>query len=538
MEPLRTGDPVRVRDFVLRGRLGAGGMGEVFLGWSPGGRAVAVKMVHPHLAREPEFRHRFRQEVTAARRVSGAFTAPVVAAGPDDDPPWIATTYVHGPSLSQAVTPTAPLPDDSMWPLAAGLAEALQAIHTEDLLHRDLKPSNVLLAPDGPRVIDFGIARALDATRLTGTGTAIGTPGFMSPEQAEGGPVGLPSDVFSLGAVLAFAATGSEPFGQGPPAAVLYRVVTSEPQLGALHGPLRALITACLTKTPTDRPTAAQLLEQITSHWNPPGDFHHTTPWPQNVTTLIATHTTPTTPQHTQTPHTPPPTTPTREDLTHQHQQAQQTSHTTDLREAARLMAELATDYARLLGPDHPDTLRARHDHACNLGEAGEYVEAARLFAEVAADQARVLGADHSGTLQSRHNHAWSLGQAGEHAEAARLFAEVAADQARVLGADHSDTLQSRQSHAWSLGQAGEHAEAAGLMAEVAADRARVLGADHPDTLRARHSHACNLGQAGGHVEAARLFAEAAADRARVLGADHPDTLQSRNNHAYYLGKW
>ncbi|MFB7958462.1 serine/threonine-protein kinase, partial [Streptomyces sp. NPDC056045] len=320
-------------------------MGEVFLGRSPGGKAVAVKVVHPHLARQAEFRRRFQREVAAAKAVSGAFTAPVVAAGPEDDLPWIATTYVHGPSLAEAVTPTAPLPEDSMWPLAAGLAEALQAIHTEDLLHRDLKPSNVLLATDGPRVIDFGIARALDATALTGTGTAIGTPGFMSPEQAEGSPLGLASDVFSLGAVLAFAATGHEPFGQGPPAAVLYRVVTSEPQLGTLNGPLHTLITACLAKTPTDRPTTTQLLEQITSHWNPHDDFHHTTPWPQNVTTLIATHTTPTTPQHTQTPHTPhspPPTTPptpTQEDLIHQHQQAQQTNHTTGPREAARLMA-------------------------------------------------------------------------------------------------------------------------------------------------------------------------------------------------------
>ncbi|MFI6608854.1 protein kinase, partial [Streptomyces sp. NPDC050507] len=440
MEPLRAGDPVRVGNFVLRGRLGAGGMGEVFLGHTPGGRAVAVKMVHPHLARETEFRVRFRREVAAARAVSGAFTASVVAAGPNDDPPWIATTYVRGPSLSQAVTTTTPLPDGSMWPLAAGLVEALQAIHAEDLLHRDLKPSNVLLAPDGPRVIDFGIARALDATRLTGTGTAIGTPGFMSPEQAEGNPIGLASDVFSLGAVLAFAATGSEPFGQGPPAAVLYRVVTSEPQLAGLHGPLRALISACLAKSPADRPTTAQLLDQITSQWDPPGDFADITPWPRTLTELITTQMAPSTAQYTELAATPPPPLPpasvtaAREDLADRYRQAQRTDHTTDRSDARQLMAELVADYVRVLGPDHLDTLRARHRHAWDLGEAGERAEAARLMAEVATDRARVLGPDHPDTLMSRFGHAWDLGKAGDRAEAARLMAEVATDRARVLG--------------------------------------------------------------------------------------------------------
>lgn len=270
IEPLAAGDPVRVSGFVLHARLGAGGMGRVFLGQSPGGRAVAVKVVHPHLAEQAEFRHRFVREVTAARAVSGAFTAPVVAAGPDDDPPWIATVYVPGPTLAEAVNRAGRLPEGSVWPLAAGLAEALQAIHVEGLLHRDLKPSNVMLAADGPRVIDFGIARTMDATMLTTTGAAIGTSGFMAPEQAEGGQVGLASDVFSLGAVLAFAATGAEPFGQGAALAVMHRVVTGEPRLDGARGPVRALITACLAKNPADRPTAAQLLDHITSHWDPP----------------------------------------------------------------------------------------------------------------------------------------------------------------------------------------------------------------------------------------------------------------------------
>ncbi|UNZ21292.1 serine/threonine-protein kinase [Streptomyces sp. 891-h] len=444
MEPLEAGDPVRVGGFVLRGRLGAGGMGEVFLGRSPGGRAVAVKVVHPHLARQAEFRRRFRREVAAVQAVSGAFTAPVVAAGPQDEPPWIATVYIPGPTLTDSVSEGGPLPEGSVWPLAAGLVEALQAIHANDLLHRDLKPSNVLLATDGPRVIDFGIARAMDATVLTGTGTAIGTPGFMSPEQAEGGQIGPASDVFALGAVIAFAATGHEPFGQGPPLAVLHRVVNNEPRLDGLTDPLRALVAACLAKNHADRPTTVQLLNQIAAHWDPPDDFPLTPPWPQAVTALIQTRgVLPT------TPYTTPPS---------QHR----------------------------AGPDHPDTLTARYDHAWNLGQAGEYTKAAQLFAELAADRARVLGPDHPDTLNTRSAYGSSLEHAGEYAEAARLFAELAADRARVLGPDHPDTLTSRHHHAWGLARAGERAEATRLYAELAAVSARVLGPDHPDTRTAR----------------------------------------------------
>ncbi|WP_018386000.1 serine/threonine-protein kinase [Wenjunlia vitaminophila] len=568
MEPLAAGDPVRVSDFALRGRLGAGGMGEVFLGWSPGGKAVAVKVVHPHLARQAEFRRRFRQEVAAARAVSGAFTAPVVASGPEDDPPWIATLYVPGPSLAEAVAKVGALPEGSVWPLAAGLVEALRAIHAEGLLHRDLKPSNVLLAADGARVIDFGIARAMDTTALTGTGTTIGTPGFMSPEQAEGDQVSSASDVFSLGAVLAFAATGGEPFGQGPPLAVLHRVVNGEPRLDGLHGPVRSLITSCLAKNPADRPTTGQLLDRITSHWQPPADFPDTPPWPQAVTALTDAHATPATalytvhdatqpshhsaptltapPQGAQThpaqrpPETGPDPRPTREPqpdtLAARFRHAQQLGQAGEHAQAAQLFAEVAADRARVLGADHPDTLDARFNHAWQLGDKGDNAQAVRLFAELIADRARVLGADHPDTLRTRHLHAYVLGNAGEPTEAARLFAELVADRTRVLGADHPDTLGARSLHASNLGATGKHAEAARLLAEVLADRLRVLGADHPDTQGTRAPHAWQLACAGQYAEAVRLFAELIAYRARVLGADHPDTLKARYQHAYVLG--
>ncbi|MFF8503198.1 Hsp70 family protein [Streptomyces anulatus] len=300
MEPLRAGDPETVGGFGLRGRLGAGGMGEVFLGRSPGGRAVAVKVVHPHLARQGEFRRRFAREVAAARAVGGAFTAPVMAAGPEDDRPWIATVYIPGPDLAEAVGVAGPLAEGAVWRLAAGLVEALQAIHAVGVLHRDLKPSNVLVAADGPRVIDFGIARTLEDTALTATGLVVGTAGYMAPEQAEGGEVGPPGDVFALGAVIAFAATGAGPFGEGPPLAVLHRVVNGRPRLDGLTGPLRELVDVCLAKDPRERPTLTALLERIGAHWEPTDDFPDSSPWPDGVTTLIQQRATPPTAPYTE----------------------------------------------------------------------------------------------------------------------------------------------------------------------------------------------------------------------------------------------
>jgi len=214
LQELQAGDPSQIGPYLLLGRLGAGGMGQVFKGKSPGGRQVAVKVIRPELAGEPGFLTRFAREVAAARMVSGLFTAPVVDADPTAPLPWLVTGYVNGPSLSEAVNEHGPLPVASVLALAAGLAEGLAAVHAAGVVHRDLKPSNVLLAADGPRVIDFGISRAVDATDLTRTGMVIGSPAFMSPEQVEDSEVGPASDVFSLGSVLVFAATGEGRSGQ------------------------------------------------------------------------------------------------------------------------------------------------------------------------------------------------------------------------------------------------------------------------------------------------------------------------------------
>ncbi|MCZ4124553.1 protein kinase domain-containing protein [Streptomyces sp. H39-S7] len=280
MEQLGPGDPRQVAQYRISARLGAGGMGQVYLARSPGGRSVAVKVVRADLAQDPQFRVRFAREVEAAKRVSGVFTAPVIDADPNADPPWLATGYVAGPSLTSAVTEFGPLPENSVRMLVAGLAEALVAIHRAGLVHRDLKPSNVLLALDGPKVIDFGIAKALESVGLTMTGLTIGSPGFMAPEQVTGGEVTFATDIFALGAVLVFAATGRSPFGTGPTPALLYRVVNDEVGVDDLPAGLRRLAQSCLAKDPAQRPTAARILDGLDSpDLAPTSTFDSGGPW-------------------------------------------------------------------------------------------------------------------------------------------------------------------------------------------------------------------------------------------------------------------
>lgn len=261
---LEPGDPEQVGQYRIVGRLGAGGMGRVYLGRSRGGRVFAVKVVRPELAEDGEFRARFAREVAAARLVNGVYTAGVVDADPDGSPPWLATAYVPGIPLDLAVAGSGAWPEVPVSVLAAGLAEALEAIHAAGIVHRDLKPSNILLASDGPRVIDFGISVAGEAGHLTRTGVVVGTPGFMSPEQLTGARVGPESDVFALGAVLAFTAAGSSPFGAGSAQGLMFRIVYEEPDLGAIPPGLLPLVTRCLAKRPADRPSVAEILDTLT----------------------------------------------------------------------------------------------------------------------------------------------------------------------------------------------------------------------------------------------------------------------------------
>ncbi len=289
METLQSDDPQELGSYRLLRRLGAGGMGRVYLARSPGGRTVAVKVVRPDLAADHDFRERFRHEVEIAKAVSGRFTAPVVDADPDAPLPWLATSYVLGPDLTDVVAVHGALPERTVRALAAGLAAALQDIHAAGLMHRDLKPSNVLLAADGPRLIDFGIARAVDGSRMTQTGVVVGSPGYMSPEQAVGKDVGVAGDIFSLGSVLAFAATGRGAFGDGTTshAGLLYQVVHGEADLTGVPPSLLGLVRACLMKDPAQRPAPGEIVAALAGQ----GIDAALHDWlPSAVASTIATH--------------------------------------------------------------------------------------------------------------------------------------------------------------------------------------------------------------------------------------------------------
>ncbi|MER5367939.1 serine/threonine-protein kinase [Streptomyces sp. NPDC002722] len=268
IKPLTANDPARIGPYLLLGRLGAGGMGRVYLARSEGGRTVAVKVVHAEHVADPQFRARFRREVDAARRVGERYTAPVLDAAPDEEYPWVATGYVPGLSLEQIVRGHGALPTESVLALADGLLRALKDIHAAGIVHRDLKPSNVMLTVEGPKVIDFGIARAVETSvdsLLTSTGMVIGSPGFMAPEQIRGESAGPKSDVFTLGCVLTYAATGTLPFGHGVSNqhAVMYHIVEAAPELDRVRDEgLRTLITRLLTKSPAERPSVDALLAE------------------------------------------------------------------------------------------------------------------------------------------------------------------------------------------------------------------------------------------------------------------------------------
>ncbi|MFD3376216.1 MULTISPECIES: bifunctional serine/threonine-protein kinase/ABC transporter substrate-binding protein [unclassified Streptomyces] len=274
MRALKAGDPPFVGGYRLLGRLGAGGMGVVYLARSTGGALVALKVIRAEYAADHDFRARFRREAEAASGLTGQWVVPVTAAEPAAREPWLATAFVPGPSLAEAVTLHGPLPERTVRVLGARLAEALTEVHAAGLVHRDVKPGNILLALDGPRLIDFGIARSTGATALTASDVVIGSPGYLSPEQArgQGRDIGPPTDVFSLGCVLAYAATGRRPFGTGTAAAVIFRTVHQEPDLDAVPWTLVPLLTDCLAKDPTARPTAEEVRAALAGEDDGEGD--------------------------------------------------------------------------------------------------------------------------------------------------------------------------------------------------------------------------------------------------------------------------
>ncbi|SEG85875.1 Serine/threonine protein kinase [Thermomonospora echinospora] len=525
------GDPRRIGPFTVVARIGAGGMGRVYLARSGDGRTVAVKTVHAELARDPGYRRRFAREVAAARRVGGAFTAQVIDAGPDEETPWMATEYVPAPSLRTLVKECGVLPEDTVRWLAAGIAQALRAIHGAALVHRDLKPGNVLVTLDGPKVIDFGIARAEGQT-LTQDGFS-GTPGFMAPEQLLApDTVGPAADVFCLGALLMYAATGRRPFAGAGHAQIIGRMTQDGPDVGPVPAGLRDLIVPCLASDPAHRPTPEQILSwcgPVPGRALPPAAvavLRAVGRAAEEIETAAATVL------------DPPATGPGRylDEVLPQAREAEAAGDAGDAGSALDVYTRLSVEAVRRMGPDHPDTLSVQIRRIHWMARAGDPGEA-RALADALADRcARLLGPDHDVTLNARSVQVSVVGETDGPARAALLAGEVARDYARLLGPHDDRAMDAQHEQARWMERAGNTSGAAELVDAVVTGRARVLGADHPKTLAARYDHVL-LVAAGNLAQGTALARELVTDTERALGTFHPLTLAARSAHAAFAGR-
>jgi tRNA A-37 threonylcarbamoyl transferase component Bud32/tetratricopeptide (TPR) repeat protein len=569
--------------------IGRGGMGEVWRARDESlGRQVAVKCLKPlgpyhdpSLARV--LRERFRREARVAAGLSHRGVTVVHDFGESDGVPYLVMEFLEGRDLSRLLRDNKghPLPVEDVEDIAAQVAAALAYTHRQGVVHRDLKPANVVRLTDGTvKICDFGIARLGDdigfTVRLTGTGVALGTPHYMSPEQIGGDAVDHRSDLYSLGCVLYEIATGAPPFDLEDAWAVLIGHRDTSPRPPREHRPelpghLERIILDLLAKRPEERPyDAGELVRRLRGGRTTgafPGAVESTLPDAGSRSRSPAwTHGMTTGPKALGTGLGPlPPVSGAMlscrwaeageahravaaeraallgsdhpEALTGRYEAAFALVRAGRVAEALAAYTHVAEARARVLGADHPDTLSARQETAYALSRLGRHFEAHQVYAEVLAARVRTMGPDHPDTLRCRHNLACTLGRLGRLDDACRTALEVAAARARVLGADHPDTLVSRCEVAYVQGQSGRWQEALRLYREVAEARARVLGADHPDTLSARYETALSLGRLGRSADALRLYRELIEDRTRVQGPTHPETLRARHGLGVNLGR-
>ncbi|MGW1915281.1 tetratricopeptide repeat protein [Streptomyces sp. NPDC002076] len=575
--------------------IGRGGMGEVWRARDESlGRLVAVKCLKPlGPYHDPSLvgvlRERFRREARVAAGLSHRGVTVVHDFGESDGVPFLVMELLEGRDLSRLLQDNKghPLPVEDVQDIAAQVAAALAYTHQQGIIHRDLKPANVVQLTDGTvKICDFGIARlGRDigfTARLTGTGVALGTPHYMSPEQIGGDAVDRRSDLYSLGCVLYEIATGAPPFDLEDAWAILIGHRDTPPRPPREHRPelpghLERIILDLLAKRPQERPNDAGELvrrlggrratgafpEAVGSALPDAGGRSRSPAWTHGMTTgpkalgtglgalppasgAMLSCRWAAAPQqgagNSATGHNGPagagrpvPAPPVERSA--RHREAVRLAGLGRWAEAGEAHRAVAAERAALLGPDHPETLASRYEAAFALVRADRVAEALAAYTDLAEARARVLGADHPDTLAARQETAYALGRLGRHFEAHQVYAEVLAARVRTMGPDHPDTLRCRHNLACTLGRLGRLDEAGRTALEVAAARARVLGAEHPDTLVSRCEVAYAQGQSGRWEEALGIYREVAGARARVLGADHPDTLAARYEAALSLGR-
>ncbi|GGJ30530.1 serine/threonine-protein kinase [Streptomyces brasiliensis] len=567
--------------------IGRGGMGEVWRARDESlGRHVAVKCLKPHGPHhDPDFtrvlRERFRREARVAAALSHRGVTVVHDFGESDGVHYLVMELLEGRNLSQLLEDNKrhPLPVGDVVDIAGQVADALDYTHRQGIVHRDLKPANIMRLTDGTvKICDFGIARLGHdigfTSRLTGTGIAMGTPHYMSPEQISGIEVDQRSDLYSLGCVLYEIATGAPPFDLDDAWAILVGHRDTPPTPPRSHRAelpeyIETIILDLLAKQPGQRPHDAREVSRriATGRTSPAYVPTVVTPGPQprpaepeSRAPLLPSWTRGMTTGHKATgavlrttPHdasagltaewtarpaagpVPPPDAVTA--LAGRHHEGLRLGRLGRWAEAGDVHREVAAERAKLLGPDHPDTLASRYEIAFTLGRTGRAADALREYTDVARERSRVLGADHADTLAARQEMAYVLGQLGRHFDAHQVYTSVLAARERTVGPDHPDTLRCRHNLAFNLSRLGRLDDSYRMARDVAAARARVLGPDHPDTLVTRYEVAYALGQLGRREEALRIYREVVEARARTLGPDHADTLAARYEVGISLGR-